>query len=279
MKNKVAFITMDVESFYDSFCMQKKKIEPEKEFDCASNISSFLSYLNEENIKATLFLNLGFLPECLNEVLEAIDNKHEIALHSLIHADLSATKGEHFLHMLEESKKMIRNFLHVRVDGFRFPGFKYEKEQIEILVESNFKYDSSYINRRNLKGYRKVKDYVYEKDGFYEFALSTQRVFLRNINMSDGGFLRLYPWKFIEKRLKKLFHNSDSYVLYVHPFELFTGDFPKYKKLNVFERLYINRNRKEWFSRIKRIIEMLKEEGYTFMSMSDFIKEEGLKNG
>ena len=224
-------------------------------------------------------MNLGFLPDCLNEVLDAIDNKHEIALHSLIHADLSGTRGEKFLNMIEESKKLVKNFLRLRMNGFRFPSFKYEKEQIEILKETNFKYDSSYINRHDLKGYKKLHSTIYEKDGFYEFALSTQRVFFRNINLSGGGFLRLYPWKFIKKRLKRLFQESDSYVLYVHPFEVYEGDLPEYKKLNFLERLYVKRNRKEWFSRVKEIIEMLKEEGYTFMTMSEFINEENIKNG
>ena len=56
--NKIAFITMDMESFFDSGCMKRNNISPDEEFDCAQEVERFIDYLDSINIKATLFVRL-----------------------------------------------------------------------------------------------------------------------------------------------------------------------------------------------------------------------------
>ena len=270
--SKVAFITMDVESLYDTMCLQYIKAEEDKNFNCAKEVGKFINYLDEQNIKSTLFINLSFLPDILDDVIKAHENGHEIALHCMIHRDLSHMKNEDLSYMLDESRKMMRTFLKFDFNGFRFPCFHYKNEQIEVLKEAGFKYDSSALKMKD-KTYHKINDVVYEKDGFFEFSPVGGRLFLKKSIISGGANLRLYPWGLVKKRLRKLFKELDSYLFYVHPFEISEDNFPKFKKLNIFEKLYLNRNRKIYFSRIKEIIEMLKEEGFEFQTMSNFIND------
>ena len=275
--NKVAFITMDVESFYDAICLQKKRITPQKEFTCANEVERFVDYLNSENIKSTLFLNLDFLKECYDGVKKAIDTGHEIALHSLTHHNLTRVKNDDFSFMIDESKKIMTNHLNKDVKGFRFPCFHFRNEQMDILKNNGFIYDSSVMKEVD-KSYKKINDVVYEKDGFYEFKLNRSRLFLKKVVFSGGGLIRMLPWGFAKKKIRKLMQKQNAYLFYIHPFELYDGDLPDYKSLSFYDRIYIKRNRKDWFNHIKEIIDMLKEEGYVFMTMPEFIKLEEEKH-
>lgn len=269
--NKVAFITMDVESYYDTIILQDRRIEVDNQYNCAKEVKKFLDYLNEENIKATFFLNMDFLKECFDTIMEAKETGHDIALHSLVHYDLSKVKDEDLSYMLDESKKLLRTHLKIDAKGYRFPCFHYRDEQMDIVKDADFKYDSSAFSF-NDKTFKKINDVVYEKDGFYEFSPQKGRLFLFNINVSGSSVLRTYPWGLVKKSLKRILEQKDAFLFYVHPFELSEDDLPVYKEyLGPIRRLYLTRNRKIFFSRLKEIVEMIKEAGYTFNSMSQFI--------
>ena len=54
---------MDVESFYDTSCIKKRNIAPNDEYDCAPMVKKFIDFLNERDIKSTLFVTADFLPK------------------------------------------------------------------------------------------------------------------------------------------------------------------------------------------------------------------------
>ena len=119
--SKNAFITMDMESFFDSGCMKRNNISPGEEFDCAQEVERFINYLDSKNIKATFFVAVSFISRCKETLLKAIKNGHEIAIHCLEHKDVRTMSVEQFENELVEAKRIVKKELGVEPVGFRFP--------------------------------------------------------------------------------------------------------------------------------------------------------------
>ena len=89
-------------------------------------------------------------------------------------------------------------------------------------------YDSSKIDfsKHSLYGGIELSDFellnknIYLKDGFIEFEVSTLNMLGSTIPVSGGGYLRIFPWTFMQYLLKAYLRNNNIYVLYIHPFEL-----------------------------------------------------------
>ena len=267
--NKVAFISMDVESFYDTSCIKKRNIATIDEYDCAIMVREFINFLNERNIKATFFVTADFLPRVKDYLLDAIKDGHEIALHSLHHTSVLSQKDEEFERDLKEAKRIVESELNVKVLGNRFPCFEKEAKHIEIIKNNGIMFDSGNLTDKK-EQYQKLNDVVYKKDGFYEFSLVRTA---SKINISGGAFLRLLPWPFAYSRVKKYVKKHNGYTFYLHPFEIYNGELPKIKGLGPLEKIFIKRGRDCYLSKIDKIFNLLKEEGYSFITMSDYIRE------
>ena len=268
--NKYAFITMDVESFFDTYCMNKRGIEKDESFDCSKEVERFIDYLTNLGIKATLFVNISFLPRVKTALLKAKALGFDIALHSLEHRPAVKYTIEEFRESVQKAKDILKQELDIVPNGYRFPGFKFTQEHLQVIKDEGFIYDSSY--QKEPKDYQKLHDNVYVKDDFYEFSLSRKFMLFKRMNISGGGNLRLLPFKMTYRKITTYVKKHDSYVLYFHPFEIYEGTFPKYKKLNIFQKLYINQNRNTFFNKIDMVINLLKQEGYHFLTMSEYIK-------
>ena len=59
--NKVAFITMDVESFYDTSCIKDKNIPSNDEYDCAEELDKFIDFLDERNVTLSATTSVTYL--------------------------------------------------------------------------------------------------------------------------------------------------------------------------------------------------------------------------
>ena len=265
--SKVAFVTMDMESFFDSGCMKRHHIDPDETFDCASEVERFINFLDKNNVKATMFVAVSFLSRCKETLLKAIKNGHEIALHCLEHKDVRTMSVEQFETELIEAKEAIKKELGVEPVGFRFPCFKYTNEYIEVVKRNGFIYDSSATTK-------KLRNKITIDEGFYEFSPNIYQFLLFfRINLSGGGYLRLMPRWLYSNQLNRCIKNG-YYQLYLHPFEIYEGKFPKYRSFNIFEKMYINRGRNKYLSLISRLIDKLKKDGYEFLTMENYILRE-----
>jgi hypothetical protein len=74
---------------------------------------------------------------------EAVRRGHEIASHTITQAYLPQldTKGKR--REIGDSRSMLEDALGVRVSGFRAPGYRIDRESIELLAECGYKYDAS----------------------------------------------------------------------------------------------------------------------------------------
>lgn len=267
---KVAFVTMDVESFYDTSCIKDKGIQGN--VTCAEQVDEFLSFLNEYNIKATLFVTVDFIKECKDALLRAIRDGHEIALHALVHETPKNYSADYFEECIARAKAIIFQELGVVVKGYRAPCFGIDEAKLEVLKKQGFVYDSSAHNQRtpygggrlNVGKFRKLNDSVYRDGSLFE---------VRPTTLSGGGYIRLLPWWMTKRRLDRCFKRVDSYVFYTHPFEIYQGQFPQMRGLSAVERMFVNRGRKDYLRKIRYIFEQLQLNGFAFTTVSDYLEK------
>lgn len=276
---KVAFMTMDVETLFDTSCLEEKQTPYEKEIDAKNGFIGYLRLLDNYGVKATLFLTGDTLNLWQKEILSAKDSGHEIATHALKHENVTKADNESFSNSVKEMAKITKNAFGATPKGFRAPCFGIDENKIEILKGLGYTYDSSALNYDkamrsgylDLSAYEKLNDVVYKKEGFYEFKPCVGKVLFKTLPVSGGAYLRVLPWFIVKNAVKRYIKKSDAYLFYVHPFEVVNERIPKNDKLTVFEKLYLKRGRKSYLKKIESIIKMLKNEGYIFQTMEKYI--------
>lgn len=267
--DKVAFLSMDVESYFDTSSIRELDFEKDSRYNCASEILTFIKLLDKHQIKATFFVTASFIKEAKPYLLEAIKKGHEIALHCLKHHSYKNHSKEGFRKEIIEAKKMVIDELGVEPVGFRFPRFEYQDKFFEVLKEEGFIYDSSVTRMK--KPYSQYLDGVYLKNGLFEFSPITWRSPLRMVKLSAGSFSRFMmnsskinsQYKYIDK------HNY--FLLYFHPFEIHQGYLPIPEKgLNKIQKQYLLVNRDHLYNHIETLIHRLKYNGYRFSTMKEY---------
>ena len=106
--NKLAFLTMDVESYFDTSCLKNTDIDRDQKYNCAEEVLTYAKFLAKNNIKGTFFVTVDFIKYCKEYLLEAISLGHEIALHCLTHQSYKNFTKEEFkkeIALLEKSIK------------------------------------------------------------------------------------------------------------------------------------------------------------------------------
>ena len=112
---------------------------------------------------------------------------------------------------------------------------------------------------------------MYVKDGFYEYPIVQRRIVGKKFPINGGGYVRLMAWGPIRRAIFRHIKKSDGYMFYVHPFEISTKEFPKFKGLGFLNGMFINRGRKSYLKKIKIIVNKLKQEGYEFKTMGEHV--------
>ena len=91
--------------------------------------------------------------------------------------------------------------------------------------------------------------------------------------ISGGAYVRLLPWIISKPLVKKCIKRNDSYVFYIHPYELTEYKKNKeYKKLSFINKLFIKVGRKTYRRKMEKIILYLLKEGYEIIRMRDYIE-------
>lgn len=270
--DKVAFVSMDVESFYDTGCVKGKKVEIDQKYNCAKEISKFVDFLGKNGIKATFFVTVSFLKEAKEHLLYALSKGHEIGLHCYEHEKINHYSKEQFEEMIIKSKEEIKKELGVNPIGFRAPCYKINKDFFEILVKHGFKFDSS-VTKPKSKEFKKITDSIYYGHDIYEFIPFRKSLLGKEILLSGGGYVRLLPRKEIMRAIKKQIETHNGYMLYLHPFEISEDYLPTPKNILAIQKAYIKYGRKEYLDRVSEIIKYLKDNNYQFELMGQYINK------
>ena len=277
---KKAVISIDVEDWYHLEYF-KDNLNDKSQSILEEGTNEFINIISKENIKATFFI-VGELISSKLELLKKIINQdHEISGHSYNHIRPLTQSIEEF--KLDSTKLLLelKEKLNITNPGYRAPCFSLDNQRLKILKELNYSYDSSKISAGfhplygsiNIENYKKISDNVYSDDTFTEFELPTQRFLSKNVPISGGGYLRILPWFLFRYLLKKYLKENDTYFFFIHPFELTNKNVSLSKDSSITSRLRFSIGRSKGALRFRKLIKILKEEGFEFTTFSDFNKE------
>ena len=113
-----------------------------------SALPGFLDFFDAHNVKATLFVVGKDLqtPFKVKLLKKAVENGHEIANHTMNHAEgFSFLPLDKKIKEIEDAERIIRDTLGVNVKGFRTPSNDVDSETLKILEDRGYTYDSSLL--------------------------------------------------------------------------------------------------------------------------------------
>lgn len=136
----------------------------------------FLDLLARKAVKATFFLISDFAkqPTAQGTIRRIVAEGHEVASHSKSHAfDLRHLGRDRIRQEVLESKQVLEDISGTEVIGFRGPGYAFDAEIADLLLESGYRYDSSVVPGYFLDTYKILF-------GLYNLATVGRRLVFRN---------------------------------------------------------------------------------------------------
>jgi len=274
---KYAVISIDVEDWnhLDYFSSDSKR-----HYSMLDGLNNFLEIVDDKNIKTTLFTLSDVIPDVRSDLFDAIKAGHEIASHGKSHIRPLTQEREDFINETYFSKEKIEQELSTEVIGYRAPCFSMNNDLLEVIHNAGFKYDSSMIEFSDhpLYGGIQKKDFdcitsnIYRDNNLFEFELPTLKVLNKNIPISGGGYLRIFPWLLMKKLLQKYFLSSDTYFLYIHPFELSKKQIFQVEGESYLKNLRFRTGHKRTSEKFKKLLNLLEINGYKFINFNDLVK-------
>jgi|GEM_PF-1232493 len=136
----------------------------------------FLDLLARNAVKATFFLISDFAKKPIAQatIRRIIAEGHEVASHSKSHAfDMRHFDRARKRQEVLESKQVLEDISGAEVIGFRGPGYAFDAEIADLLLESGYRYDSSVVPGYFLDTYKTLF-------GLYNLATVGRRLVFRN---------------------------------------------------------------------------------------------------
>ena len=225
-------ITIDLEDYYHASAFDHiidKHNWENMESRIQQNLEKVLSILDEYKVKATFF-TLGWIAERHPILIRTIVNEgHEIASHGYNHKMINYHSKDSFKEDIIKTKKILEDITGIKTKGYRAPTFSITNSSLwalDILCEHGHLYDSSIFPIRHDRygiPHAKRFPHIIKLSGnrtIKEFPPSTIRILECNFPIAGGGYLRLFPIKFIEWAIKKLnVVEKQPAVIYTHPWE------------------------------------------------------------
>jgi len=219
------------------------------------NLLRTLDILDEYETKATFFV-LGWVAQKFPEVVALISEKgHEIASHSQFHRLVYTLDREEFKEDLQQSILHIESAADITVQGYRAPSFSIRQDLKwvwEVFAECGIKWDSSVFPvRHDTYGSPSAPRFPYRVEpepgiSILEIPPATVRFMGVNIPVAGGGYLRLFPYWFTRRAIRKINQEGHPATVYFHPWEIdvhqkrvnakFKSRFRHYTNLKTFER-------------------------------------------
>ncbi|MEQ1691079.1 MAG: polysaccharide deacetylase family protein [Gemmatimonas sp.] len=138
-------VHVDLDGAREIFAGHGWPFEHEDDSIVETGLRNFLELCAAHQVTATLFVIANMLARKRIRPLieEAVRQGHEIASHTVTHRYLPALDRADKKWELEESRRILEGELGVPVIGFRAPGYRIDRESIELLADCGYAYDSS----------------------------------------------------------------------------------------------------------------------------------------
>lgn len=235
--------TVDLEDWFQGLTSTNPQVErwPEFESRVEPATENLLALLRNQQVKATFFV-LGYVADRHPELIERIaDDGHEIGVHGYYHRFVYQLTPDEFANELELSIAAVERITGRQPLGHRAPYFSVNGTTpwaFSIMQSHGILYDSSVFPTRNmLYGYPGAPRYPYRVDGteLIEFPASTVRAVGVTWPIAGGFYTRALPYSITRWAMNRLHSQDIPAVMYVHPWELDTGQ--TYSKVTARERV------------------------------------------
>lgn len=206
---------------------------------CYANTIRCLELLAEHDVKGTFFVQ-SLVAEQWPAVVRAIQSAgHDVQSHSHSH-QLVHVMGPHaFREDLRKSIDILQNVTGQPIRGFRAPCFSIGRNEawaFDIMGELGITFDSSLfpvpMRRYGLlcePGYSIVSGASAAGTELEELPVSVVRQGRLRIPVGGGGYLRLFPKRWLVSAMRRVNREGRPFVLYTHPYEFAPDEFEHIK--------------------------------------------------
>ena len=278
--NKIAILSMDIEDWYHLDYFDSSRCD--KNYSLLDGIDVYREILTKHNIRSSFFV-LSEIAKSISSTLdEILIENHEIGSHGWNHVRPITISPSDFYNEIERSKKTLEDLLGTQIDGYRAPCFSMDRQRLDQVQKAGFSYDSSRIDFSehplyetiNMDGYKLVMSNIFRYNDFFEFQASTTSIYGKNLPISGGGYLRIFPWYISRQLIKRYIKQGEYYMLYIHPFELSSKPNPPFPSATKwYDKFRFRTGRSTVSSKLSKLIELLKESGYRFTTFSSLRRE------
>ena len=272
---KLAILSMDLEEWYhlDYF----KGCSLDKKVSMLDGFTNYVEQLNRHGVKTTFFVVSELAEFAKEQILYASKCGHEIACHGKTHTRPLTMDPKDFEKEVREAKQTLEDLIGKEVIGYRAPCYSIDNERYDIIRKLGFKFSSSWMDipghplygKLDLSDYKEVKQGFFEKDGFVEFSLSTQKFLGKHLAVSGGGWIRLFPWWFMKSLIDTYLKDAETYTLYIHPFELSDRDMPKVSEAGMLSHIRSHKGLHQVAPKVDVLIEKLKDHDFNMTTFAD----------
>ena len=189
-----------------------------------SNSRRLLGFLEDQNIRATIFIVGEVISACREVIRSAADSGHEFALHSATHTPLTAQLESELRPQLVDAKRHLEDLCGAPVVGFRAPVFSLVMSTrwvTEMLADLGFRYSSSVLPAPNpLYGFPGApRSSFMWPSGIIELPAPVVAFAGMQIPPLGGIYLRYMP-HFILRRITNQFDDRTLLWSYIHPYDI-----------------------------------------------------------
>ncbi len=278
---KKAVLTLDVEDWYHLDYFDRRECNTNNSL--LDGLDVYVELIESLSLPSSFFV-LGEIAETkIDFFKDLVKSGHDVGSHGWNHIRPMTLEIDEFRADLQRSRDVMKEINGERGFGYRAPCFSLDRERLDIVRDSGFTYDSSRIEFGNhplygsidMHGYHKLSEAVYRSGEFMEFEATTLSVLGKNIPISGGGYLRLFPWLLMKTLISQYLKKNDLYVLYIHPFELSQLQVPEVpKSTSALTKFRYSYGRHKVVDKIKRLVDLLHSNEYSFTTFSEIQKEQ-----
>ena len=265
--------TVDLEDWYHGLTSTNRwpDLWPELESRVEGSTDLLLEVLAEHDVRATFFV-LGAVAEQHRDVVRRVVGAgHEIGVHGYGHADIHRLTPERFADEIDQALGVLAPLVNEPIIGHRGPYFSINHDSLwalDVLRERGFRYDSSFFPTRSLLyGYPEAPRWPHRigtGDGLVEFPISTVRVGGFNWPVAGGFYTRALPYELVRRGIEGLNRQGHPAILYIHPWELDTGQ--RYNQVTPRERVTHYHGRRGLENKLHRLLA-----DFDFFALSDLL--------
>jgi polysaccharide deacetylase family protein (PEP-CTERM system associated) len=273
--NTSNFLTFDIEEFFHAELIARN-IENINtlQTNIESNIEQLISICDRYNVKSTCFV-VGDLAEKKPHIVRKLfEAGHEIASHGYSHKLVYSMTPDEFEADLKKSINILEDITGAKVKGYRAPSWSVNESCIDwyydVLKDNGLIYSSSVFPGKNfLYGIKNAPQKIHlTNNGLVEIPQATIIILTKRLGFAGGVYLRIFPFSFINNRIKTLNKKNKSVFIYAHPYEI-EGYIPRIK-MPLLSRIIQYYNLSGGAKKLKSLI---KENSKSFVKIEDFISK------